>query len=208
MSRDASGPEIGVCIRPLGMDDYDAALAFWKSIPGMGLSSADSPEAIARFLVRNPTTCFACVDADGRLIGTALAGHDGRRGYLYHLAVAPDRRRNGFGSLLARACLDALRAEGIAKCHLFVFADNELGSSFWRVMGWKKRDDLAVYSKDLYRQRRAPCLITDSSTASSGSSRERVVNRDSPSTSTRSTKSWANSVSTCPPTSSYARPRT
>jgi hypothetical protein len=51
----------------------------------MGLNNLDdSPEGIARYLQRNPSTCFAA-EEEGELVGVILSGHDGRRGFIYHL---------------------------------------------------------------------------------------------------------------------------
>jgi ribosomal protein S18 acetylase RimI-like enzyme len=131
-----------------GMDDYDAALALWKRCPGVGLSSADEPGPMGAFLVANPGLSFAAWEGE-RLVGTSLCGSDGRRGYLYHVAVDPEYRRRGIGSLLASASLAALATTGIKKCHLFVLADNESGAAFWRVAGWTPRGDIAVFSKSV-----------------------------------------------------------
>lgn len=108
----------------------------------MGLNDRDdSPEGIAAFLCRNPSTCFAA-EQDGRLTGCILAGHDGRRGYIYHTAVRPDCQRKGIGSALVTAALDALRAEGITKVALLVYARNGQGNAFWEKQGFTLREDL------------------------------------------------------------------
>ena len=73
--------------------DYPQVYALWRSTPGMGLNNLDdSEEGITRYLQRNPTTCFVAEEA-GALIGTVLSGHDGRRAFIYHLAVAAPYRR-------------------------------------------------------------------------------------------------------------------
>lgn len=70
-------------------DDYDAAHACWMACTGMGLNTIDdSREGIIRYLKRNPNTCFVS-EHDGTITGAILAGHDGRRGYIYHAAVNP-----------------------------------------------------------------------------------------------------------------------
>lgn len=127
--------------------DYEAAFGLWKRTPGMGLSDADSRERILAFLDANPGLCFVAKDEEGRLTGTILCGSDTRRGYLYHLAVDSDARRQGLGSLLAGTALGALRGQGVDKCHLMVIKGNELGEAFWRSQGWILRDDIALYSR-------------------------------------------------------------
>ena len=88
----------------MSMADYAEVYALWDGMPGIGLSSADSPEAIARYLEHNPEMSFTA-RKDGTLLGAVLCGHDGRRGYLQHLAVAPDARHKGIGRTLVDHCL-------------------------------------------------------------------------------------------------------
>lgn len=136
-------------IRPFAMEDYEAAYALWSNTPGVGLSDADKADSIRLFLARNPGLSFVAVDEDGALAGTVLAGHDGRRGFLYHLAVALSRRSHGTGQRLAQAALDALRQEGIAKVHIMVLGDNAAGQAFWSKLGWMLRDNLIIYSQNI-----------------------------------------------------------
>ncbi len=135
-------------IDALRLEDYEDAYALWKGSQGIGLSSADSREAIARYLARNPGMSSAARDG-GRLVGAVLAGHDGRRGFLHHLAVAADRRGAGTGRALVERSLRLLKAEGIAKCHIFLMKDNDDGRGFWQAVGWKPRADIGVCSRDL-----------------------------------------------------------
>jgi N-acetylglutamate synthase len=132
-------------VRPFTLADYDAAFRLWQVTPGVGLSSADSREAIAQFLERNPGLSFAVGEGD-ELVGTVLCGHDGRRGLIHHLAVATTHRRRGIGRELARAALHALHGAGIAKCHLLVFRDNAEAQEFWRSVGAEQRVELQLFS--------------------------------------------------------------
>jgi L-amino acid N-acyltransferase YncA len=137
-----------ITIQSFKNEVYEEVLALWQKCEGVGLSGADSRENIHHFLERNPGMSFVA-SAEGRIMGTVLAGHDRRRGYIYHLAVHPDRRRQGLGRRLVDRCLQALREAGIQKCHLFVFNNNESGIVFWKSIEWKQRSDLVVMSKTL-----------------------------------------------------------
>jgi len=137
-----------ILIVPFEAAKYAQARGLWERTPGMGISGADGEEEIGRFLGKNPGLSFAALDGE-RLIGTALCGSDGRRGYLYHLAVDPAFRRRGIGHRLTERCLAALKAVGIQKCHLFVISDNESGIDFWTRAGWDERDDIIVFSRSL-----------------------------------------------------------
>ncbi len=126
--------------------DFEAVSDLWRETEGIGLGESDCRPAIASYLARNPGLSFVA-RCGTRIVGAVLCGHDGRRGYLHHLAVARDLRRHGIGQALVRACLDGLAAVGIPKCNLFLFTDNAAGEAFWRHTGWVKRADLAVMQR-------------------------------------------------------------
>lgn len=137
--------------RQLTSADIGQARGFWKTIPGLGLSEADEPDALRSFFKRNPDLSWGVFSAD-RLVGTVLAGHDGRRGFLYHLAVDTAFRGQGLSAELIRRALAGLVGCGIGKVHVFVLADNPVGLSFWAGAaraGWLRRDDLLVFSRSL-----------------------------------------------------------
>jgi ribosomal protein S18 acetylase RimI-like enzyme len=130
------------------ISDYEQALQLWQSLPGMGLSSADEKENIREFLQKNPGTCFVALK-DENLIGTILGGSDGRRGYIYHLAVQQTEQKIGVGKKLMYLCLNEFKKSGIQKCHIFVISDNAEGIAFWENVGWQPRDDILVMSKEI-----------------------------------------------------------
>ena len=135
-------------ITPFTIAAYERVLALWQQCEGVGLSTADSRENIAAYLQRNPGTSFLAQVEDD-LVGTVLCGHDGRRGFLWHLAVHPQFQRRGIGRRLVERCLDSLRQAGIEKCAVVVFNSNANGIAFWQRMGWTKGDDVSMIAKKL-----------------------------------------------------------
>ncbi len=134
--------------REMTAGDYDEVFRLWESAEGVGLTDADSKEGVETYLNRNPgLSLVAC--QEGQIVGAILGGHDGRRGYLHHLAVAQKHRRQGVGSALVRECLARLAASGIHKCHAWVYQKNEEAQAFWRKIGWSHRDDLVVVSREV-----------------------------------------------------------
>jgi N-acetylglutamate synthase len=136
---------MSIDIRVFTSDDHAAALKLWQASEGVGLSDADSFENIGRFLERNPGLSFVATDT-GRVVATILCGHDGRRGLIHHLLVAPTHRRQGLGRALLKRALAALGQANIQKCHLLVFRDNAEGMAFWHGIGAEERVLLALFS--------------------------------------------------------------
>jgi len=139
---------MSITIRDMGIEDYESVYRLWGNVEGIGLSDADSKEGIKRFLERNPGLSFIAADG-AQIVGAALCGHDGRRGYIHHLAVANAYRRQGIGKSLVGRCMYALMRIGIAKCHLFVFDDNQEAIRFWNKVGWTERVELMMMSQQL-----------------------------------------------------------
>jgi ribosomal protein S18 acetylase RimI-like enzyme/8-oxo-dGTP pyrophosphatase MutT (NUDIX family) len=132
-------------IREMTMADYEAVIALLTATNGVRLRDADSREATAQYLERNPGLSFVAM-IDGQLAGCAMAGHDGRRGYLQHVAVREAFRHRGLGSALVEACLAKLESLGILKTNLDVLAGNHLAIDYWTRRGWQRRDDVVKFS--------------------------------------------------------------
>src|SRR5215208_970098 len=102
-----------VSIRPMLPTDYEAVSVLWRESEGVGLSASDSGVAFERFLLRNPGMSPVAISPSGHIVGAVLCGHDGRRGYLHHLAVRQEYRHGRIGSTLVTWCLDRLEDESI-----------------------------------------------------------------------------------------------
>ena len=138
-----------VTIRVMTIDDYDQIYDLWIHTPGMGLTNLDdSRDGIARYLKRNPTTCFAALQG-GKIVGVILSGHDGRRGYIHHTAVAVQARRKGIAAGLVSHAMEALKREGIHKVALVAFERNLEGNAFWESQGFSVREDLVYRNKNI-----------------------------------------------------------
>jgi len=135
-------------IREMSVADYHGAFSLWSGTDGMGIGESDSEENIARFLARNPGHSYVC-EHQGAIVGTVLCGHDGRRGFLYHVAVSDAHRGQGIAKMLLSNALDSLAQIGITKCHLMVLKTNRLGAAFWEYNGWERREDIFIYSKSI-----------------------------------------------------------
>ena len=128
-------------IRAMVAADIPAALDLWQHTEGVGLTNEETPEMLVSFLERNPgISSVACLD--GRLVGAVLGGHDGRRGYVYHLAVATEYRGHGLARSLVDRTVFQFGVIGLLRATIMVYATNHDGQSFWRHLGWRPRLDL------------------------------------------------------------------
>ena len=135
--------------RTMTINDYEAAIALWSESEGVRLRDADSRHGIEKYLLRNPGLSFVAEaekGVEGKLVGTIMAGHDGKRGYVQHLSVADSHRRLGIATRLVNLCLEALKSEGILKSHLMILPENEAAQTFWASQGWVCRSDILLYS--------------------------------------------------------------
>ena len=137
---------MGMQLATMNIEHYEAVIALWNTTEGIGLSSADSREAITGYLERNPG--LSLVALDGEIVaGARLCGHDGRRGFIHHLAVNEDDRRQNLGRRMVERALANLRQVGIQKCHLFVYEQNHDAISFWNHVGFTQRIELSMMSR-------------------------------------------------------------
>ena len=130
------------------MADYDQTYALWEKTEGLEICEGDSRAEISEYLKRNPGLSRVA-EADGKIVGAALCGHDGRRGWIYHLAVAKEYRGSGVGKLLIDDCARGLREVGLKRAIILVAGDNPTGHEFWLRNGWEDIDGAIAMSKEL-----------------------------------------------------------
>lgn len=120
--------------------DYEAVRELWlNSGPGIQLSRSDEPEEVRKKMTRDPDL-FIVAEEDGHLTGSVIGGFDGRRGLVYHLAVAEGRRRQGVGRALMDEIERRLRDKGCLKYYLLVTQDNEGALAFYESMDCERMD--------------------------------------------------------------------
>jgi ribosomal protein S18 acetylase RimI-like enzyme len=132
--------ESGEAIRSFVWEDLPGVLALWGGAgPGIHLGPSDTPEAIRRKWELDPDL-FLVVEEAGRILGAVLGGYDGRRGIVYHLAVAPGRRREGIGTRLMAELERRLAERGCFKSYLLATPENTEAVAFYRKRGWEVMD--------------------------------------------------------------------
>lgn len=129
-------------------EDYPRAVQLWREVgEGVRVGPSDSPTEIKKKLERDPDL-FLVAEAGDNVVGTVIGGFDGRRGHVYHLAVAANFRRRGIGSQLMNEVERRLRSKGCLRCYLLVRPGNLGAQRHYEQLGWKEMDD-HLYGKDL-----------------------------------------------------------
>lgn len=134
-----------VKIREFELSDWEASWELWEKELGKGNDNSWQKNKVELFLDRNPKLSLVAI-IDGKLSGTVMCGYDGRRGYIYHLAVADVNKRKGIGTALIKLAISKLEKVGASKVHLMIFVENECAKLFYNKLGFADRDDIILMS--------------------------------------------------------------
>ena len=139
---------MSVRFRALRADDHLACLALWRLCDAAAARMWEDAAALARLIDRNPSMSWVAEYA-GRTIGTVLCGHDGWRGWLYHVAVDPAWRRRGIATAMVSRAQVELAKANVRRVDALMPSGNRDAMQFWTAGGWCLREDLSVMSCDL-----------------------------------------------------------
>ena len=129
--------------------DYEPVYKLWESMEkGVHIGRSDTLAEIQKKFSRDPDL-FLVAELDGKIIGSVMGGFDGRRGLIYHLAVAVSFRGMGIGSCLMDEVEARLRDKGCLKCYLVVTRDNTEVEDYYRQRGWQPMDSVHLFGKEL-----------------------------------------------------------
>ncbi len=127
--------------------DYDSLMALWREC-GLPLKplGRDSRDRMERELSAGPGRLWVA-ETSGEIIGAVLATHDGRKGWINRLAVAPAMRRRGLGMRLARLALDYLQKEcGLLISAILIEGDNPQSLALFSRLGFKPHPEIQYYA--------------------------------------------------------------
>ena len=124
--------------------DYSVIYDILSQVSHSGIRVEDDYDGFERFLLRNPNSNFVA-RVDNRIVGILIAGHDGRRGHIYHTAVLDPNRSRTIGKALLDALYEAFAKESVRKVGVLVDVDNDAGHDFFTAHGFLRRDDLDYF---------------------------------------------------------------
>ena len=138
----------GVTISAFTMDDYAAVRDLWER-SGLWMRPSDAVAATRLKLRRDPDLFLVARESDGVVVGVVMGGWDGRRAYIYHLAVSPERLRRGIASRLMDELEERLRAKGALKAKLQILVENDVSRAFFSTRGYLLETDCQPWGKEL-----------------------------------------------------------
>jgi ribosomal protein S18 acetylase RimI-like enzyme len=131
-------------IRPVNDADVAEVVALWQAC---GLTRPWNDPAADIALARKGSNATVLIGHDSHsIVATVLVGHDGHRGWVYYLAVDPERRHKGYGGVMMDAAEDWLRGRGIEKLQLMVRSGNSQVKTFYQSLGYSEQERI-IYAK-------------------------------------------------------------
>jgi ribosomal protein S18 acetylase RimI-like enzyme len=152
----ATADQAAVTIAAFSMDDYAVVHVLWQR-SGLEVRPSDGPDATLLKLSRDPGLFLVARSADGRVAGTVMGAWDGRRAYVYRLAVAPEHRREGIADALMDELERRFRALGAFKAKLQILVENETSKAFFAHRGYELESFCEPWGKQLTEGAAPPC---------------------------------------------------
>jgi ribosomal protein S18 acetylase RimI-like enzyme len=128
-------------------DEAEVA-ALWQEVLPDGAPHNEPHGSIRRKLAVERDLFFVAAE-DGRVVGTAMGGYDGHRGWIYSVAVSPRYRGRGIGSALVHRVEAGLTGRGCLKVNLQVLTSNAGVVAFYEKLGFKVEERISM-GKRLY----------------------------------------------------------
>src|ERR1700722_12151479 len=128
---------MNITIRAVKDDEETAVIALWRTC-GLVVSHNDPVADFRLARGKSNSDVLVALNDDNQIIGAALVGHDGHRGWLYYVAVDPDHRLKGVGRELVQAGEKWIAERGIPKMQLMIRETNTQVADFYESVGYGK----------------------------------------------------------------------
>ncbi|TWT46379.1 Acetyltransferase YpeA [Thalassoglobus neptunius] len=130
-------------VRKYQSSDRNAVVLLWNVVFPNSTGHNDPDASIDRKCAHDDGLFFVAEDS-GEVVGTAMGGYDGHRGWIYSLAVLPTRQRQGIGRLLIQHTEGALAQLGCPKVNLQVRSDNAEIVEFYHSLGYETEQRVSM----------------------------------------------------------------
>jgi ribosomal protein S18 acetylase RimI-like enzyme len=130
-------------IRPYEEHDEASVAALWSSV-----FPEPAPRNVPRFVIAKKLEVqrdlFFVAVLNASVVGTAMGGFDGHRGWVYTVAVHPELQRRGIGRALVQRVEVSLLALGCPKINLQVLTSNAAVAAFYRRLGYAVEERISM----------------------------------------------------------------
>ncbi len=136
-------------IRYMKKEDYYEIYELWNSSKEIRINIQDDTyEKISKFIDYNSNLCIVAIE-NSEIIGSVLAGYDGRRGHIYHTIVRSDYRSKGIGNKLIDKVLEEFKSKEVNEIDLLSIINNHEGNTFWEHKGFLLNENLNYRRKNI-----------------------------------------------------------
>ncbi|WP_162175506.1 GNAT family N-acetyltransferase [Lachnoclostridium phytofermentans] len=130
-------------------EDYYEIYELWNSSKEIRINIQDDTyEKISKFIDYNSNLCIVAIE-NSEIIGSVLAGYDGRRGHIYHTIVRSDYRSKGIGNKLIDKVLEEFKSKEVNEIDLLSIINNHEGNTFWEHKGFLLNENLNYRRKNI-----------------------------------------------------------
>jgi ribosomal protein S18 acetylase RimI-like enzyme len=136
-----------VQIQEFQINDYNVVLELWNEA-GLVIRPGDDLRGVRMKLLRDPDL-FLLARLEGEVVGCIIGGWDGRRGWVYHLAVKPSYQRRGIAAALLSEVERRLVGKGAKKINAQIYQSNAKSLKFFKARGYEIHPDLVMVGKYL-----------------------------------------------------------
>ncbi len=136
MTAQTTVPPAALAITDIADGDVAGVVTLWQRC---GLTRPwNDPASDIALARRGPNSTVLVGREGGAIVATAMVGHDGHRGWVYYVAVDPERQGSGLGRAVMTAVEDWLREAGVPKLQLLVRRENARASGFYQSLGYEE----------------------------------------------------------------------
>ena len=122
-------------IRSYKTSDRSSVISLWE-LCGLVVPGKNNPERDIDFAALSKDAEILVGTVSNKIVATVMVGHDGHRGWLYYVAVAPARQKSGLGRRMVEAAEAWLRQRGAPKAQLMIRETNTQVETFYAKLGY------------------------------------------------------------------------
>lgn len=143
------GADGNVTLRAMSIVDYDAVVDVWDRAGLPYRPNGRDGRTSIEIELQNDNAIFFVAESEGKIVGTALCTHDGRKGWINRLAVVPEMQGMGLGKLMVKYAERAFLDKGISIFSCLIGNENTCSQQMFESLGYERHENIKYYSRKL-----------------------------------------------------------